>query len=242
MTKKGNSILIGWMSGVLMAAVLALPGSAQAQTCLTASDMDDATREALVRAASNDFDLLSRGDAAALKQASSTSLASDFSSIEGLVQENRANLSQASASPRPPFLLKAEKPGATAAASVEFLCGVFGARGQTANSAEFVIPNLPAGSYGIVMLDAAAKTPVTATFVLLQQNAAWKLAGRAANSAAGPGAASGGPDAEGRRLGTGHPPALGEGAPSGDRPQFGVLGDPAVQVHRGLHVGVPEPP
>src|SRR5579863_2273164 len=177
MTKKGNSILIGWMSGVLMAAVLALPGSAQAQTCLTASDMDDATREALVRAASNDFDLLSRGDAAALKQASSTSLASDFSSIEGLVQENRANLSQASASPRPPFLLKAEKPGATAAASVEFLCGVFGARGQTANSAEFVIPNLPAGSYAIVMLDAAAKTPVTATFVLLQQNAAWKLAG-----------------------------------------------------------------
>jgi hypothetical protein len=36
-------------------------------------------------------------------------------------------------------------------------------------------------------------------------------------------------------------PALGERPPPGDRPQLGVLGDPAIQVHRGLRVGVPEP-
>ena len=55
-----------------------------------------------------------------------------------------------------------------------------------------------------------------------------EAAGKAANSAAGLGAASGSPDADGRRLGTGHPPALGERPPSGDRPQLGVLGHPAV--------------
>jgi len=147
--------------------------TSQAQTCLTSGDMDEATRSALVSAAQHDFDLLAHGDSASLKQASSASLASDFSGIESVVQENHANLSQIQASPRPPFLLKTD----TTSANGEFLCGVFGARGQTADSAEFVIPNLPAGSYGIIMLDAAAKAPVVVTLILLQQNSAWKLAG-----------------------------------------------------------------
>ncbi len=166
------------MRWMLPIALCTLITTCHAQTCMTASDMDGGTRLALIHAAQHDFDLLSRGDAAGLKQVAAPSLASDFSGIEAVVQENHANLAQAQATPRSPFLLKADKPdtgGNTAGA--EFLCGVFGAHGQTADSAEFVIPNLPVGQYGIVILDAAAKSPVTATFILQMQNADWKLAG-----------------------------------------------------------------
>ena len=77
---------------------------------------------------------------------------------------------------RPPFLLKAE--GAAPLARAEFLCGVFGAQGQTPDSAVFVIPNLPPGNYGIVTLDAASPHGAyTVSFVLQQQGVHWKLGG-----------------------------------------------------------------
>jgi hypothetical protein len=132
----------------------------------------------LTRTSQHDFDLLASGDEAGLKQDSAPSLASDFSAVESVIQENHASLAQVHATVKPPFLLKADKADTGSnSANGEFLCGVFGAHGQTADSAEFIIPNLPVGQYGIVMLAAPAKTPVTATFVLQLQNADWKLAG-----------------------------------------------------------------
>ena len=78
--------------------------------------------------------------------------------------------------PRPAFLLKAE--GTAPLQRAEFLCGVFGAQGQTRDSAVFVIPNLPPGNYGIVTLDAAsAQGAYTVSFVLQQQGNEWKLGG-----------------------------------------------------------------
>jgi hypothetical protein len=149
---------------------------ASAQTCLTSSDMDDATRTAMTNAAKQDFDLLSRGDSAGLKQASSTSLAGDFSGVDSVIAENRANLAGATATPQSPFELKADKADAAAAHGTEFLCGIFDSRGQTSGSAEFIIPNLPPGDYGVVILDAASKIPAMVSFVLVQQSG-WKLAG-----------------------------------------------------------------
>jgi hypothetical protein len=60
----------------------------------------------------------------------------------------------------------------------EFLCGLFSANGQTANSSEFVIPNLPPGSYAIAIVDVTTpKGPYTASFVLQQLGTDWKLGG-----------------------------------------------------------------
>ena len=59
----------------------------------------------------------------------------------------------------------------------EFLCGVFGKSGQTADSAVFVIPNLPPGTYGVVILDVAEKLPHTLSLVLQKIGNEWKLAG-----------------------------------------------------------------
>jgi len=160
---------------VFLAGWLAVSAATQAQTCFTGSDMDASTRTALVNTGQKYFNLASQGDVASLRQNAIPSLAANFAGIESAVIENKPALSGGSATPRSPFLLKAE--GAKPLERAEFLCGVFGAQGQTANSAEFVIPNLPPGNYGIVTLDVAAQKPSTVTFVLQQQGTDWKLGG-----------------------------------------------------------------
>ena len=155
---------------------LLLAGSAYGQTCLTANDMDEATRNALVNTAKRYFDMAARGDSASLRQNSIASVASDFSGIESAVKDNQANFAGAQATPRPPYLLKAE--GAAPLAHAEFLCGVFGAQGQTKDSAVFQLTNLPPGNYGITILDVSGtKAPYTLSFVLQQQGNDWKLGG-----------------------------------------------------------------
>jgi hypothetical protein len=161
--------------GIAM-TLLAYSAPGLAQACFTADDMDVATRSALQGAATRYFEMAARGDAASLKQNSISSVANDFSGIENTIKENQANFAGAHATARPPFLLKAE--GTAPLPKAEFLCGVFDARGQTKNSAEFVIPNLPPGSYGIVTLDVPTQNSAyTVSFVLQQQGADWKIGG-----------------------------------------------------------------
>ena len=56
-----------------------------AENCITASDMDPATRPALVAAGQRYFDFIAKGDAASLRQNAIPSLAADFSTIENTV-------------------------------------------------------------------------------------------------------------------------------------------------------------
>ena len=148
--------------------------SGRSQTCFTSEDMDAATRSALQSAATRYFDMAARGDTSALKQNSIASLASNFSGLEGTIKENQPNLSGGHAAARPPFLLKAE--GTAPLPKAEFLCGIFGPGGQTTNSAEFIIPNLPPGTYGVVTLDVSTpKNPYMVSFVLQQQGTDWKI-------------------------------------------------------------------
>jgi hypothetical protein len=164
-----------WLGAVVFLSIVS-SRFAVGQSCFTAADMDEPTRSALVNTAKKYFDMTARGDVTSLKQNSVASLASDFAAIEAAVKDNQANFSGAQAKPRAPFLLKAE--GTAPLQKAEFLCGVFGAQGQTRDSAEFVIPNLPPGSYGVVILDApTAKAAYTVSFVLQQQGNDWKLGG-----------------------------------------------------------------
>jgi hypothetical protein len=159
---------------LLLSSVFAL--LAQAQTCLTHSDMDAPTGTALEGAAKRYFDMAARGDTPALKQNAIASLAVNFSSVESAVKDSQQDLAGARAQPRPPFLLKVE--GDKPIERAEFLCGVFGKNGQTANSAAFVIPNLAPGNYGFVTLElSGAPKAQTVSFVLQQQGADWKIGG-----------------------------------------------------------------
>jgi hypothetical protein len=161
-------------SSVCLFLVLLCSLPAFSQTCFTADDMDAPTRSALQAAANRYFDMVARGDAASVKQSSIPNVASNFGGIEGTIKENQANFVGAHATARPPFLLKVE--GTAPLPKAEFLCGIFGAGGQTTNSAEFIIPNLPPGSYGVVTLDVPAqKSSYTVSFVLQQQGSDWKV-------------------------------------------------------------------
>jgi hypothetical protein len=149
---------------------------AYAQTCQTAADMEASVRTALETAAKRYFEMSARGDVAALKQSSIAAVASSFAGIETAVKENQAAFAGAKATVRPPFLLTVEGPEPLARA--EFLCGVFGKSGQTKDSAEFVLPNLPPGNYGMTILDVnGGQDARTLTFVLQQAGVDWKLAG-----------------------------------------------------------------
>jgi hypothetical protein len=163
-------------TSLLVVMLIFCAGLSHAQTCFTASDMDEPTRTALVNTAKRHFDMAARGDSAALRQNSIPSVAADFFGIETVIKDNQANLSGAQATPRSPFLLKAE--GTAPLPHAEFLCGVFGKIGQTADSAVFEIPNLQPGSYGIVTLDVpTAKQKYAVSFVLQQEGKDWKVGG-----------------------------------------------------------------
>jgi hypothetical protein len=162
--------------GSLFILCLIYSGLIHAQTCFTSSDMDAHSRSALEGTAVRYFEMVARGDAASLKQNAIPSLAANFSGIETALKDNQSDLTGAQAAPRPPFLLQVE--GTAPLQRAEFLCGVFGKNGQTADSAEFVIPNLSPGNYGIVTLNVTGpKGPRTVSFVFQQQATDWKLGG-----------------------------------------------------------------
>jgi hypothetical protein len=150
---------------------------AVAQTnCETSSDMDPATRTALTNAALHDYDLIAKGDTAALRQSAIPSLVADFSGIESTIKANGAALAAAKPAARPPFLLEAQ--GTAAIPRAEFFCGVFGRNGQTADSAAFYLNGLAPGKYGVVIVDApSVNGAYTVSEILQQQGSDWKLGG-----------------------------------------------------------------
>jgi hypothetical protein len=155
---------------------LLLTGSCYAQVCQTAADMEPAARTALETTAKRYFGMAAAGDVAGLKQNSISAVAQNFSGIETAIKDNQAVLSGVEPTVRPPFLLSAN--GAEVLPRAEFLCGVFGAAGQTKSSAVFVLNNLPPGKYSVTILDGAgAKGATTLTFILQQVSSDWKLAG-----------------------------------------------------------------
>lgn len=163
-----------WVLAFILA--VSLSGKAKAQTCFTGDQMDAGIRTAIETAANNYYGMVSRGDAASLKQNAIPSLASDFSGVEGLITDNKAKLAGSTATVDSPYLLKLD--GSAPSPHAEFLCGVFDAHGQTANSAVFVLNNLAAGSYGFASMDVkGSKVPYFVSFVLQQDGNNWKLGG-----------------------------------------------------------------
>lgn len=158
--------------------IVVVSSAAAGQICLTSSDMDAPTRGALENTSHHFFEMASKGDVAGLRQSAVPSVASDFAGIENAVKDNQAAFSQSQSTERSQFLLKAE--GNEPLPRSEFLCGVFGPKGQTTNSVVFILNNLPPGNYAVVIFDLAANAgPRTLTLVLQQLggNNDWRLAG-----------------------------------------------------------------
>jgi hypothetical protein len=139
-----------------------------AQDCVMGPEMDAATRASMENAGQQFFSMLASGNAAGLQAAAIPS----FNNAAALLNENKANLSGATARTRWVYLLdnSKAKPGEPA----EFYCGIF-------NSPErigFQFGQIPAGKYGVVVQDAGGgKLPYMVTWVLMQNGTQWKAAG-----------------------------------------------------------------
>lgn len=154
---------------------------AQGQTCQGAAEVDPQQRTAIETTAKRYFEMVARGDSAGLQQNSIPVVSVSFSGIEAAVKENQSAFSQAQMAVRSLYLLTAE--GNEPLPRAEFLCGVFGASGQTPSSAVFVLHNLPPGKYGVVILDAKQSQDARSLTLILQQAGPdWKLAGFYARS------------------------------------------------------------
>lgn len=168
------------MWSVLGLLLLTLPVGVAAQTCLSGDDIDPTAKSVLETTSRKYFDLVAKGDVGSLRQNAIPSVAADFSGIDAAVRDNQANFAGATATVRAVYALQAE--GKEAFPRAEFLCGVFGKSGQTSNSAVFMLQNLPPGDYAVTILDVAAKTPSTLSFVLQKSGSDWKFAGFYARS------------------------------------------------------------
>ena len=166
-----------WLNLVFWIAVSFLgfsPLSAHAQSCQTSSDLEAPPRSAITAAGQHFFDMAAKGDVASLRQSAIPSLAADFSGIETTVKDHQQDLTGVQGIVKAVFLLD----GTTPVAHAEFYCGVFGKNGQTTGSAVFYFDNLPAGKYGVVLLDAtSAKGRMMVSLILQQAGAEWKLGG-----------------------------------------------------------------
>ena len=173
--QSGNGLRVPalWTALVLWACAT---WSAQAQSCQTAGDLDDAARTAITAVAQRYFDMAAKGDLASLRQKASASLAADFSSIETTVKDHQPDLAVAHAAVKSVFLLQAE--GSAPLPHTEFYCGVFGKSGQTANSAVLYLDNLPPGNYAVVVFEATSPKGQSYFSLILEQSGTdWKLGG-----------------------------------------------------------------
>jgi len=161
---------------IALAALVFSTLNARAQSCQTASDLDEATQSAISAAAHRYFDMAAKGDAASLRQNANASLIADFSGIEATVKDHQSELAAAQSTTKSAFLLEVEGPAPLPHA--EFYCGVFGKNGQTSGSAVFYLDNLPPAKYAVVLLDVtSSKTRTNFSVVLQQSGTDWKLGG-----------------------------------------------------------------
>jgi hypothetical protein len=144
--------------------------------------MEAPSKTAIESTARRFFDMAAKGDVASLQQSSIPSVAANFGGIDAAVKDVQPKITGAPPSLRSSWLLQSSGDSKDKS---EFLCGVFGAHGQTANSAAFQLSNLAAGNYAIVIFDVpGSKGPETVSFVLQQAGSDWKLGGFYAKASA----------------------------------------------------------
>ncbi len=153
------------------AFLLAVPALAD-ETCSLGSELDPQSRASLETTAKSVFDMTAKGNVYGLKANAVPSLANSFGGVEQVVTDNKANLVDSQPTLRGTYLLDASTDTGTIARA-EFLCGIFNSSDRTG----FILNNLPAGKYAIVIEEAHGKNPTTLSVVLQDLNSAWKIAG-----------------------------------------------------------------
>src|SRR5205807_4063663 len=160
----------------ILAALLMVAGSipARPQTCQMRDDIPAQVKTAIENSAAQISEQASHSNVDAIRGNAIPSLQSSFNGIASAVNDNKPAFIGSRAQIRSSFLLDT---GATASPDGRFYCGVFEASGMSAGSAEFDLPGLPAGKYGIVIQDFIGNRGPYSLTTIFQDLSGWKLAG-----------------------------------------------------------------
>lgn len=160
------------------------------EACLTATDMGANAVATLQNTAKRYFQFAATGDSANLKQDAIPSLAASFGGVEAAVNDHKQDFAGTQSTVRTPYVLEAS--GTAPLEKAEFFCGIY----NSPDRVGFSIPNLPPGTYGVVIQDVttAKAARYSITMILQAQmagtsnaqsenpeaalaGASWKLAG-----------------------------------------------------------------
>lgn len=170
---------LSYMALLVGVAVLALSPRAAGQTCTMGPELDAPVRAAIENTATQNFQLASQGNIAALQQAA----APEFQGIASVVSGNTAAFSGTPAIHLTYLLENSAQPGSNQAfsgppqqggARAEFYCGIF----NSPDRVGFVFPSLPQGRFAVVVQDVDdAKPPYMVSWILHEIGNQWKVAG-----------------------------------------------------------------
>lgn len=131
---------------VLLALGLNQPAWAQV-ACLTASDMGPNAVSTLENTAKRYFQMAAAGDSASLQQNSIPALAASFGGVQAAINDHKEQFAGAQSTVRTPYVLEAS--GTAPLQHAEFFCGIY----NSPDRVGFSIPNLPPGTYAVVIQD-----------------------------------------------------------------------------------------
>ena len=160
----------------LLLAVFSMP--LMAEPCITQSAMQPADRDSLVRAATTLASMTAGNNADGVRAETMPQYAQDFNGIRDAIRNAAPHLQGASFVPDTVWILDASatKPGPDGSPQdVQFFCTL----NRTAGEASFLIPALPPGRYGLVVLNTVGTTEPWQIAMLLRQSApgTWQLGG-----------------------------------------------------------------
>ena len=158
----------------LAAVLIAMMLDARAESCQLSTEMDAGVKQQLRNAATQYYGFVAAGNTQAVLQNAIPEIANNAEAVNGLLQGTAQDLAGSIAEPRSTFLLDATG-GDPTLASAQFYCGIANQGGL--GNIGFSLQNLPAGKYGLVIMDVKnSKQPYFYTFLLKEDAGAWKIA------------------------------------------------------------------
>jgi hypothetical protein len=134
------------------------------EACLTASDMGANAVSTLESTAKRYFQMAAAGDSASLQQNAIPALAGSFGGVEAAVNDHKADFAGVQSTVRPPYVLEAT--GTAPVERAEFFCGIY----NSPDRVGFSIPNLPPGTYAVVIQDVTSAKGAKYSVTMILQN------------------------------------------------------------------------
>jgi hypothetical protein len=177
-SERGDDLLFKSIMRLLIAVcivVLAFALDANAESCQTSTEMDAATKNALKAAAQQYFGFVAADNVQGITANAIPEIAGNAAGVADLLKANSADLAGATGAPRNVFILDASDAASGTVPNAQFFCGVFNPNSD--NKIGFTLQNLPAGKYGLVIMDVSgSRIPYFYSFLLKQDPTGWKIA------------------------------------------------------------------